>query len=300
MRCLNPVSFQESRKMADITGKSRILIILGVLGGIVMSACFLLSPPSARAQEDYLLGPEDVIEIVVWGHEDMYRLTPVSLKGIISYPLIGDVQAAGKSTKALESEIARKLGDGFIVNPQVNITVKQYKSQKVFLTGEVQKPGIYPLTKENSLLSILSEAGGVTKEAGSDVIIIRPKNPVLHEVTVEEARANQDAIIKLKLQSVLAGDPQHNVAVRNADSIIIARMPFFYILGEVKNPGQYPLESGTTVLTAITIGGGYTPKASTSRVEITREEAGKRVKVKAEMHTIVQPGDTIEVPVRYF
>ena len=286
--------------MKSLIRKQGIFILFGILTGILVSAGFLSPPASAADQEDYLLGPEDVIEIIVWGHEDIYRLTPVSLKGVISYPMIGDIQAAGKSTKEVESEIARKLGDGFIVNPQVNITVKQYKSQKVFLTGQVQKPGIYPLTKENSLLSILSEAGGATKEAGGDLIIIRPKNPTLHEMTVEEAKANQDVIIKLKLQNVLAGDPQHNVAVKNGDSIIIPRMPVFYILGEVKNPGQYSLESGTTVLTAITMGGGYTPKASTSRVEITREEGGKKVKKRAEMDTLVQPGDTIEVPVRYF
>ncbi len=282
--------------MTDI-GKLKIFLILGALIGITMSACV---PCSVSAQEDYLIGPEDVIEIIVWGHEDMYRMVPVSLTGVISYPLIGDIQAAGKSTKELESELARKLGDGFIVNPQVNITVKQYKSQKVFLTGQVLKPGVYALTKENSLLYVISEAGGVTKDAGSDVIIIRPKNPTLREITVEEAKANQDAIIKLKLPNVLAGDPKHNVAVRNGDSILIPRMPVFYILGEVKDPGQYSLESGTTVLTAITIGGGYTAKASTSRVEITREEGGKKVKIKAEMDTLVQPGDTIEVPVRYF
>lgn len=273
----------------------KIFIVLAIL---IVPGFLILSP--VLAEEDYLLGPEDVIEIIVWGHEDMYRLAPISLTGVISYPLIGDIQVAGKSTKQVESELAKKLADGFIVNPQVNVTVKQFKSQKVFLTGEVQKPGIYPLTKENSLLSILTEAGGATKEAGDDLIIIRPKTPTLHMLTFEEAKANQEVIIKLKLQNVLAGDPQHNVTIRNGDTIIVPRMPVFYILGEVKNPGQYRLEIGTTVLTAITIGGGYTPKASTSRVEITREEGGKKVKKKVDMDALVQPGDTIEVPVRYF
>ena len=129
---------------------------------ILLSIClgFLFIPVALHSQGDYLLGPEDVIEITVWGNEDLKRVVPVSLEGTITFPMIGEVRAAGKSTQQLEKELARRLGDGYIKNPQITVTVKEYKSQKVYVMGQVEKPGTYPVTKDNNLLFVLSQAGG--------------------------------------------------------------------------------------------------------------------------------------------
>ena len=131
----------------------------------------------AQNQRDYLLGAEDVIDITVWGHDDLKRVIPVSLEGIITFPLIGEVRAAGKSTQELEKEMAARLGGRYLVKPQITISVKEYNSQKVFVIGEVNKPGTYPITKENNLVYLLSQAGGTTREAGEEVLIIRPEKP---------------------------------------------------------------------------------------------------------------------------
>jgi polysaccharide biosynthesis/export protein len=257
-------------------------------------------PVFVQAEEDYLLGPEDVIEITVWGHQDLQRQVAVSLDGTITFPLIGEVRAAGQSVQAFEKILAAKLADGFLVNPQVTINVKEYKSQKVFVLGEVKSPGTYPVTKKNDLLFTLSLAGGFTPSAGNEVVVVRPKNPKGEAMTLEEAKSRQEKIIRINLKEALAGNSGQNIPIYNGDSIVVLKMPFFYVLGEVKNPGKYNLEQGTTVLMGISMAGGLTPKSAEGRTRIVREIEGKKQEVRVKMDEPVQPGDTIIVPESFF
>lgn len=267
----------------------------------MLALCLVwLFPAPLRAQGDYPIGTEDVLEIIVWGHDDLHRVMPVSLEGMISFPLIGEIQAAGVSAVALEKVIAARLGDGFIIGPQVTVTVKEYKSQRVFLMGEVNKPGTYAVTRENTLLFVLSEAGGPTKDAGEELVIIRPGRPVDRALTLEEAQKRREQIIQANLKDVLAGDKKSNITIRDGDSVIVPKMPYFFVMGEVKSPGKYNLERGTTVLMAISIGGGLTPKAAPNRTMITREQNGHKVDVRIGMEALVMPGDTIIVPESFF
>jgi polysaccharide export outer membrane protein len=268
---------------------------------LLLALC-LLFPSSMPAQGDYLIGKEDVLEIIVWGHEDLKRTMPVSLEGMISFPLIGEVQAMGISAVNMEKAIAARLGDGYIVNPQVTVTVREYKSQRVFLMGEVKSPGTYAVTKENNLLFVLSQAGGPTKDAGEEVVIIRPHMPLARALTLEEAEKNREQIIQVNLKEVLAGDKKSNIAIRDGDSIVVPKLKIdsFFVMGEVKSPGKYDLDKGTTVLMAISMGGGLTPKAAPNRTKITREQAGKKVEIPATMEALVLPGDTIVVPESFF
>ncbi|MBI5582474.1 MAG: polysaccharide biosynthesis/export family protein [Deltaproteobacteria bacterium] len=256
---------------------------------------------SGLAQGDYLLGPEDLLEITVWGHEDLKRQVPVSLDGTLTFPLLGEIKAAGKTTQQLEKALAGKLGEGYLKNPQITVTVKEYKSQKVYVMGEVKNPGTFPVTKENNLLFVLSQAGGFTKDAGEEVVVIRPKQAVKPGgITLEEAQAKQETTIRVNLKDALAGDRRANVTIRDGDSIVVPKMPFFFVMGEVKNPGQYNLERGTTVLMGVSLGGGLTPKSAPNRTKIVREVDGKKTEIKVGMETLVQPGDTIIVPESYF
>jgi len=104
----------------------------------------------------------------------------------------------------------------------------------------------------------------------------------------------------VNLKDVLAGDKSSNIAIRDGDSVIVPKMPFFFVMGEVKSPGKYNLERGTTVLMAISIGGGLTPKAAPNRTRITREQNGRKVEIRIGMEALVLPGDTIIVPESFF
>lgn len=259
-----------------------------------------LFPATLPAQSDYLIGKEDVLEIMVWGHDDLKRTMPVSLEGMISFPLIGEIRAEGISTVALEKAIAAKLGEGYIVNPQVTATVKEYKSQRVFVMGEVNQPGTYSVTRENNLLFVLSQAGGPKKEAGEELVVIRPGRRVDRALTLEEAAKAKEQIIQANLRDVLAGDQKNNIAIHDGDTVIVAKMPYFFVMGEVKTPGKYNLERGTTVLNAISMGGGLTPLAAPKRTKITREQDGRKVEIPTTMEMLVLPGDTIVVPQSFF
>lgn len=262
---------------------------------------FFLAGSNVAAQGDYLLGPEDLVEITVWGHEDLKRTVPLSLDGTITFPMIGEMKAAGNTTQQLEKVMARMLGEGYLKNPQLTVTVKEFKSQKVYVMGEVKNPGTYPVTKQNNLFFVLSQAGGFTKDSGEEVVVIRPhQGDAKGGITLEEAQAKKETIIRVNLKEALAGDRRSNVDIKDGDSIVVPKMPFFYVMGEVQKPGQYNLERGTTVLMGISTGGGLTPKAAPNRTKIVREVEGKKTEIKVGMETLVLPGDTIILPESYF
>jgi polysaccharide biosynthesis/export protein len=265
------------------------LLLFMVLWGLVF-------PLWSHGEGVYLLGLEDVIEITVWGHQDLQRQVAVSLDGTITFPLVGEVKAAGQSVQAFEKILAAKLADGYLVKPQVTINVKEYKSQKVYIMGEVKNPGTYPVTKKNDLLFILSLAGGFTPNAGNEVMIVRPRNGGGKPISLEEAQSRKDTIIRVNLKAALDGDVSQNAVIQNGDTITVPKMPFFFVLGEVKNPGKYNLEEGTTVLMGISMAGGLTAWASENKSHIVREVAGKKEKIRVKLNDLIQSGDTILVP----
>lgn len=130
-------------------------------------------------QEDYRLGSEDEIEIRVWSHDDLTRKTRVGLNGTISFPFVGEIKARGLSIMELQKELERRLGPVYIIDPHVSISVTEYKSQKFFVVGNVQKPGTYPLTKPVRIVEAISQAGGISSGttskplSGAVAIIIR-------------------------------------------------------------------------------------------------------------------------------
>lgn len=110
---------------------------------------------------DFLLGPEDVLEITVWRNQDLSRQTVVRPDGMVSMPLIGDVQASGITATQLAAKIADRLKE-FKENPAVSVSVKEVNSYNVFILGEVQKPGKYQLKTHTSVLQAIAVAGGFT------------------------------------------------------------------------------------------------------------------------------------------
>jgi polysaccharide biosynthesis/export protein len=257
------------------------------------------------ANEDYRLGPEDEIEIRVWSHDDLTRKVRVGLNGDISFPFVGEIKAQGMSVQTLQREIEQRLGPKYIIDPRVSITVTEYKSQKFFVVGSVNKPGTYPLTKPIRVVEALSLAGGLESGTGAKgstgsavAIIVRAKpgerrnQPVLPDQTPGGDK------LQVSLSAAMAGDPKNNLEIKNGDTIYVPAL-FFYVQGQVKNCGRYPYEEHMTVLMAITTAGGFTDKAS-KRALIVREKNGKKEEIKAKMDDAVQPGDVVTVPESWF
>lgn len=158
--------------------------------------------------------------------------------------------------------------------------------------GEVQKPGLYVLPGQTTFMALLSEAGGLTKDAGDKAIVKRKANP----------SDNSESVITLNLKRLIEkGDTSLDVPIMDGDSVYITKAGVFYVTGEVKKPDAYKYEDGITVIKAVTMGGGFTDKASKGRVKIIRKVGGKEeILEKVNMDEPVMPNDVIVVPESFF
>jgi polysaccharide export outer membrane protein len=144
---------------------TRLLLILAT------SVCW---GQRSSAQDVYEIGPADVLKIVVLGQDQMSGEFTVDRLGMIRFPFLGNVKAAELSPRDLERKLATLLADGYLKRPQVAVSVKESNSQRVYVTGEVKKPGAYGLRAERSLRALLAEIGELTADAGHEVVVIRP------------------------------------------------------------------------------------------------------------------------------
>jgi polysaccharide biosynthesis/export protein len=256
-------------------------------------------------QEDYRLGAEDEIQIRVWSHEDLTRTTRVGLNGTISFPFVGEIKAQGLSVQELQKELERHLGPKYIIDPHVSITVTEFKSQKFFVVGNVQKPGTYPLTKPIRVVEAISQAGGVSSGtsgkplSGSVAIIIRAQPGGVSDQPRMPDRTPDSQKVTVSLPSAMTGDAKENLEIKNGDTIYVPNL-VYYVTGEVKKPGRFPYEENMTVLMAVTTAEGFSDKASSRATYIIREQSGAKQKVKVGLDDPIQAGDTIVVPESWF
>jgi polysaccharide export outer membrane protein len=242
--------------------------------------------------QDYVVGEGDVLRIVVYDHDDLTTTARVSGEGVITFPLIGQVEVKGLTLSQIADKITSLLADGYVVNPQVNIFIQEFRSKKAFIMGEVQKPGLYVLPGQTTFMSLLSEAGGLTKDAGDKAIIKRKANP----------SDKNESVITVNLRRLIEkGDTSQDVPIMDGDSVYITKAGVFYVTGEVKKPDAYKYEDGITVIKAITMAGGFTDKASKGRVKILRKVGGKEETLeKLNMDDPVKPNDVLVVPESFF
>ena len=255
---------------------------------------------SARQSGNYVIGPQDVLTITVWDQADLSGKFTVEADGSFSFPLIGRIKAGGLTLRELETSLKKRLADGYFKNPQVSVAIETYRSQRVFVVGEVRNPGTYPLTGDMTLIEVLARAGSTTISASGEAVIVRPPTGNTTSGPVLPGQGESD-VIKVDIKDLQSGVMSRNVALRDGDTIFVLRAESIYVFGQVKNPGAYALQQkDTSVLQALSLAGGVTDRGSTSRIKIVRIVDGKKVEVKAKLTDIVKPGDTIIVPERFF
>jgi polysaccharide export outer membrane protein len=233
---------------------------------------------------DYRVGPGDVLEIEVYDDPDLSGLMTVQHGGEIPFPLLGDVKVSGLTAKEVRDTLTGLLAKDYLVDPQVVVKVKEHRSQWITLVGEVQRPGKYFLQGSKTLLELLTEAGGFTIQASGEVLVSRPEEtgPTRVFLSPDQPSSQQKAALSL--------------ALRNGDIVTATATQFFYVSGEVKNPGSYPITPGLTVLKAISVAGGLTKFGSKGKVEILRKVSEKETdKIKVDLDDI-QGGKRPDVP----
>jgi len=250
-------------------------------------ALFLL--PTFTQATDYIVGPGDVIKITVYDHDDLKTTVRVTENGYIVMPLLGQVKVEGMKTSDVSDQISRLLADGYIINPQVNVFIEEFRSKKAVILGHINKPGIAELRGSATFLEIVSQAGGL-KEGSGDT------------ATIKRVQDGKQEVIVLNIKSLVeGGNISQNIIIQDGDTIYIAKGGTCYVTGEVNKPDAYPCDNAATVLNLIALAGGFTGKASHSSVRIIRLiDDTKTILKDVDLNTPVIANDIIVIPESFF
>jgi len=231
------------------------------------------------------LGMGDMLRVSVFRNPELTTEARVSERGTILFPMIGEVSVAGLTPSQAGTLIADKLRNGrYVVNPEVTVSMMQVNSRQVSVLGNVVKPGRYPLDSTTAhLTDVIALAGGVGP-AGSD------------EVTIITNRGGKQEKIEVNMAEMFRrGDLSRNVALEPGDTIFVHKAPMVYVYGEVQKGGAYRVEPDMTVMQAIAMGGGITPRGTDCGIKISRRDGKGVRKIDANLTDAVQADDVIYV-----
>jgi polysaccharide export outer membrane protein len=243
---------------------------------------------------DYQIGPEDLLEVQMFGHDNLNRQVRVNGQGAISLPLIGEIQVAGLSPQKLEKRLAEAYGSDFLRNPQLTVTVKEYRHQRVAVTGAVDKPGQYEMIGPRSLLEMLALAGGLQDKSGGkagDVVhvIRRHSAPELQKTEGSRAYAPKAETVVIDLRRLLQeGAVDLNIPIRHGDVIHVPFAGNAYVLGGVRKPGSVAVKDKLTLTQAVALAGGLDPVLANNQVHLLRlDENGKPLNISTNLARVV-------------
>jgi polysaccharide export outer membrane protein len=199
-----------------------------VIGGALAAAAALVVTPVAEAQQaapaakpvapartsaagsDYVIGPEDVLQVTVWKNDNLSRVVPVRPDGKISLPLLHDVQAAGLTAMQLRDKVSRALAE-FMPNPEVSVIVTDIRSFRVSVMGEVQRPGVLLLKSSTTVLEAIAMAGGFRDFASPSKIVVVRRDP-----------AGQTQKIPFNYNKAIRnGETEDNIVLKTGDVIVV-------------------------------------------------------------------------------
>jgi polysaccharide biosynthesis/export protein len=278
----------------------------------------------AGTEKDYRISAGDVIQIHIEDAPELSHFYRVSSSGSIEMPVLGLVEAQMKTTFELTRMIAKGLREKEYLNtPNVLVTIKQYNSQTFFIQGSVRTPGVYQTEGRPSLLTMISLAGGLSDDHGSTIFILRPdkikkpgteadnqisslqdqipdsdqppQTPTSGAASAQAADSDYE-LIKVNVNALFKG--QFDQRLEPGDIVNIPRADVFFVAGEVKAPGSFPLKDGTTLRQAVSLAQGMTFSAKAKRGIIFREDPmlGSRREIKVDISAIMS-GKKDDIPV---
>ncbi len=275
--------------------------ILLVSAGLILSLSLLLcfaQEDAKNSEKEYIISPNDILEITVYGEPDLSTSARVSQDGTIIYPLLGNIKVGGFTLRELEVIITHLLVQDYLVKPQVSIFVKEYA--KISILGQVRSPGAYEMKESLTLTQAIALTGGFANTANtSKVKIIR---------TV----GNEKETLEINVDQILE-KAAPDVEIKANDTIIVEEYGRFSIMGQVARPGVYTLQRGLKVIEAINLAGGFTATAAQDGTRVIRVEGSEKKVTR--MHVPVasimrgadtskdielKDGDTIVIPESFF
>jgi polysaccharide export outer membrane protein len=229
------------------------------------------------------LGNGDLVRITVFRNPDLTTEARVSERGTILFPMIGEVPVSGLTASQAGNRIAEKLRAGrYVVNPEVTVSIAQMNSRQVSVLGNVNKPGRYPLDAVNvRLTDLIATAGGIAAP-GSELVTIVSANRQKTDVDLAAMFRN--------------GDLSKNLELQPGDTVYVHKAPMVYVYGEVQKGGAYRLEPNMTVMQAIALASGITPRGTDRGLKISRRATDGNVqRIEARLTDPVQADDVIYV-----
>jgi polysaccharide export outer membrane protein len=257
-----------------------------------------LASLARTAPRDTAVGTGDLLHVDVFDVPELSRDVRVGETGEIGYPLIpGRIQVNGLTTFQIEQKLEQLLiENGLVTHPQVSVSVREQTSQPLTVVGAVARPMVYQVVRRTTLLEILAQAGGITDNAGSEIMVIRSSAPEdakaeadtalpdNHQPTPVSELGSQSPTITIRLQDLLeSGNPVFNIPVLGGDVVSVPRAGIVYVLGAgISQPGGYVLQGHgdqVTVLRAVALAHGMTNFAKSNDAVILRNNpsTGQRV-----------------------
>ncbi len=250
---------------------------------------------------DLPVGTGDLLEISVFEVEELSKIrVRVPVRGVISLPLVGHIEAAGRTTAELEDEIRTRLQSKFMYEPQVSVFLQEHNSQRISVIGAVRKGGVFSLTRPLRLADALALAEGLTDEADRQVYVIR-RAPASAVAAAARSAANgagagtrapavaatpppgRDGTVEvmapIDLAELADGREDVNIELRAGDVVNVPRAGSVYVGGSVEKPGSFLLRGRTTAQQAIFAAGGVKDVADWSDVRLYRKNAAGKVEV---------------------
>jgi polysaccharide export outer membrane protein len=280
-----------------------------LLSAMVLWVVLWPCPPSAgqepqeKLASEYRIGAKDLLEIKVLGEDKLSTTVRVSEDGKITFPYLGEIQVDGLTAAQLEKTLSRLLEEKYIINPQVKVSIKEFRSKRVSILGAIGKQGSYELLGRTTLLEILAEAGGLARDAGKEIIIIR------------QQADGSNVSLRISVENLMQkGEAKLNIILEPNDIINIPadQMVQIYVYGQVKSPGVFQVLKSNipTLVRAIAQAGGFTDRAAKGSVVIRRKDAlGNEKEIKVNVKNIqknkakdiqLQPDDIVFVPETIF
>lgn len=224
-----------------------------------LSVLIIILLTGTGSAQNYELGTGDVLQISVWGHSELTTQIEVRPDGYITFPLVGDQYAVGKTPNQLATIIQTELAN-YVVDPQVTVLVHQFRTIRVQVLGEVRQPGYFSLSTEGRLMDVIGLAGGPTQEA------------VLSSVALTRTYSDRAELFNLNISEFMeTGNIEHNPILANGDVIHVSSAGKVLVLGEVTKPGSFVLREEMGILDLLALAGSPTDRAALDRVTITRE-----------------------------
>lgn len=261
--------------------------------------------------QEYLVGPDDVVRITFWQQPDLNTTSRVRQDGKISLPVLGEIEAAGLSLRELEENIVKGISVYNREISQARVEIVEYNSRKVFISGEVYRPGKYAFEFIPNLWEVLREAGGPTEQAVlTNVTVVRGGEEVGKKISVDLAQVLETGDFS-KLPELKPGDtviiPSFRLEGGRASADLLGRSVVF-IYGQIAHPGVYPINEESTLLQAITMAGGPTSAADLKDVRVimkhglqstvAKVNVGKHLSQGSPRDFPLRPGDTVVIPKR--